>query len=110
MIVMKFGGTSVEDAVAIRRLVSIVRRQLHRQPAVVVSAMGRATNWLLECARMAAAGDMQMAQSRLDEIAARHFKAADQVAPAEELEPLREALGNRFITIRSTLGENTRNS
>ncbi|HKE05917.1 MAG TPA: lysine-sensitive aspartokinase 3, partial [Blastocatellia bacterium] len=50
---MKFGGTSVEDAVAIRRLVSIVRRQLHHQPVVVVSAMGRTTNGLLECARMA---------------------------------------------------------
>ncbi|MEK6688539.1 MAG: TonB-dependent receptor plug domain-containing protein [Gemmatimonadota bacterium] len=41
MIVMKFGGTSVEDATAIRRLVSIVRQQLARQPIVVVSAMAR---------------------------------------------------------------------
>src|SRR5262249_34990103 len=36
---------------------------------------------------------------------ARHFKAADQLAPPEEIEPLREALGKRFITIRSTLEE-----
>src|SRR5262249_14272280 len=105
MIVMKFGGTSVEDAVAIRRLVSIVRRQLRRQPAVVVSAMGGTTNGVLEGAGMAAAGDMQMAEGRLDEIAARHFKAADQLAPPEEIESLREALGKRFITIRSTLEE-----
>jgi len=105
MIVMKFGGTSVEDAVAIRRLVSIVRRQLHRQPAVVVSAMGRTTNGLLECARMAAAGDMQSAQSRLDEIAAHHFKTVNQLALPEEIEPLRGALGKRFVEIRSTLEE-----
>jgi len=105
MIVMKFGGTSVEDAVAIRRLVSIVRRQSHRRPVVVVSAMGRTTNGLLECARMAATGDLQLAQSRLDEIAARHFKTADQLAPPEEIESLREALGKRFITICSTLEE-----
>jgi len=105
MIVMKFGGTSVEDATAIRRLVSIVRRQLHRQPVVVVSAMGRTTNGLLECARMAAAGDMQSAQSRLDEIAGRHFKTADQLTPPEEIESLREALSKRFIAIRSTLEE-----
>jgi len=104
MIVMKFGGTSVEDATAIRRLVSIVRRQLHRQPMVVVSAMGRTTNGLLECARLAAAG-AQSAQSRLDEIAAHHFKAVDQLALQEEIEPLREALGARFIAIRSTLEE-----
>jgi aspartate kinase len=105
MIVMKFGGTSVEDATAIRRLVSIVRRQSHRQPAVVVSAMGRTTNGLLECARMAAAGDMQTAESKLDEIAWRHYKTADQLAPQQEVESLREALGKRFIAIRSTLEE-----
>src|SRR5262245_21684761 len=105
MIVMKFGGTSVEDATAIRRLVSIVRRQSHRRPMVVVSAMGRTTNGLLECARTAAAGDMQGAQSRLDEIAAHHFKTAEQLAPQQEVESLREALGKRFIAIRSTLDE-----
>ena len=105
MIVMKFGGTSVEDATAIRRLVSIVRRQSHRRPVVVVSAMGRTTNGLLECARAAAKGDMRSAQSRLDEIAAHHFKTADQIAPQQEIESLREALGKRFIAVRSTLEE-----
>jgi aspartate kinase len=105
MIVMKFGGTSVEDATAIRRLVSIVRRQSHRRPVVVVSAMGRTTNGLLECARTAAASDMRTAQSRLDEIAAHHFKTADQLAPKQEIESLREALGKRFIAVRSTLEE-----
>lgn len=105
MIVMKFGGTSVEDAGAIRRLVSIVRRQSHRQPIVVVSAMGKTTNGLLECARMAAAGDLQSAQNRLDEIAGGHFKTVDQLTLPEEIESLREALDKRFITIRSTLEE-----
>jgi aspartate kinase len=105
MIVMKFGGTSVEDAAAIRRLVSIVRRQSHRQPIVVVSAMSKTTNGLLECARMAAAGDMPSAQGRLDEIAAHHFKTAEQLAPEQEIESLREALGKRFIFIRSALEE-----
>jgi aspartate kinase len=105
MIVMKFGGTSVEDATAIRRLVSIVRRQSHRRPVVVVSAVGRTTNGLLECARTAAAGDMRTAQSSLDEIAAHHFKTADQLAPQQEIESLREALGRRFIAVRSTLEE-----
>jgi aspartate kinase len=77
---MKFGGTSVEDATAIRRLISIVRRQSHRRPVVVVSAMGRTTNGLLECARLAAAGELGSAQSKLDEIAAHHFKSAEQLA------------------------------
>jgi aspartate kinase len=105
MIVMKFGGTSVEDATAIRRLISIVRRQSHRRPVVVVSAVGRTTNGLLECARTAAAGDLRAAQSSLDEIAAHHFKTADQLAPQQEIESLREALGRRFIAVRSALEE-----
>jgi aspartate kinase len=105
MIVMKFGGTSVEDATAISRLVSIVRRQSHRRPVIVVSAMGRTTNGLLECARAAAAGDKRSAQSMLDEIAAHHFKTADQLALRQEIESLRDALGKRFIAIRSALEE-----
>ena len=105
MIVMKFGGTSVEDAAAIRRLVSIVRRQSHRWPVVVVSAMGKTTDRLLECALSAAAGDMRLAQSSLDEIAAHHFKTAEQLASRQDLESLREALGKRFIAVRSTLEE-----
>ena len=44
MIVMKFGGTSVESAVAIERVASIVKARLDRHPIVVVSAMGKTTN------------------------------------------------------------------
>ena len=47
MIVVKFGGTSVGDAEAITRAASIVEGRLDRQPVVVVSALGGATNALL---------------------------------------------------------------
>ena len=40
MIVMKFGGTSVESAEAIRRVAGIVKARIDRRPVVVVSAMG----------------------------------------------------------------------
>src|SRR5689334_4180276 len=105
MIVMKFGGTSVEDAAAIRRLVSIVRTQLDRKPVVVVSAMGKTTNGLLECARLAATGDLAAAQGKLDAIAEHHFKTAGQLALPEEKQALRLALGNRFVEIGATLEE-----
>ena len=55
MIVMKFGGSSVESAAAIDRVVSIVESRLARKPVVVVSAMGKTTNRLLECAQLAVA-------------------------------------------------------
>ena len=72
MQVWKFGGTSVEDATAMRRLIAIVRQQLERQPIVVVSAMARVTNGLLDCARLTAEGKEAEMRAKLDEITARH--------------------------------------
>jgi aspartate kinase len=50
---MKFGGTSVGSAEAIRRTTEIVRARLDRHPVVVVSALGGVTNMLLEAAHAA---------------------------------------------------------
>ncbi|MGH9537728.1 MAG: hypothetical protein ACRD3H_07380, partial [Terriglobales bacterium] len=41
MIVMKFGGTSVQDAKAIERAAAIVNDRLEQKPVVVVSAMAK---------------------------------------------------------------------
>jgi aspartate kinase len=59
LVVMKFGGTSVEDATAIRRTVSIVagRVAFGKQPVVVVSAMAKVTDQLLRAAETAVQGD-----------------------------------------------------
>ena len=56
MIVMKFGGTSVESAEAIERVFGIVKSRLDRRPVVVVSAMGKTTNRLLKIANLAVSG------------------------------------------------------
>ena len=109
MIVMKFGGSSVEDATAIRRVVGIIGQFLDRQPLVVVSAMGKTTNGLLECGRLAAEGSLEEALRGLRSLADRHQEAAAALAlPAErtslaaelagefaELERLLAALGQR---------------
>ena len=59
MVVMKFGGTSVEDPTAIRRIAAIVagRVALGKQPVVVVSAMAKVTDQLLRAAGTAVQGD-----------------------------------------------------
>ena len=105
MIVMKFGGTSVEDATAIRRLIAIVRTQLNRRPIVTVSAMGKTTNGLLECARLAAAGQLEAAHEKLAGLAAHHEATARELAPAEEAEAICATLAARFDGIRATLAE-----
>ena len=56
MIVMKFGGTSVASAEAIQRVAAIVASRSDRRPVVVVSAMGKTTDKLLEIAALAVAG------------------------------------------------------
>ena len=58
MVVQKFGGTSVADPEAIRRLIEIVRTARSRDgsgPAVVVSAMSGVTDALLRVAADASA-------------------------------------------------------
>jgi aspartate kinase len=79
MIVMKFGGSSVQDATAIRRVTSIVESRLSEQPLVVVSAMGGVTDKLVLLSQAAAHNDLVSANSLLDEIRARHTSAAAEM-------------------------------
>jgi aspartate kinase len=57
MIIMKFGGSSLESAEAIQRVAGIVRERLEQKPVVVVSAMGKTTNRLVQIAETAAKGE-----------------------------------------------------
>ena len=52
-IVMKFGGTSVEDASAFGRVAAIVAERRDLRPVVVVSAMSGMTDALLESIEIA---------------------------------------------------------
>ncbi|MBZ5635718.1 MAG: lysine-sensitive aspartokinase 3 [Acidobacteriia bacterium] len=74
MIVMKFGGTSVESAEAIARVAGIVRARLARKPVVVVSAMGKTTNKLLAIAADAVAGELKAALDKLNELREFHLR------------------------------------
>ncbi|MGH9654275.1 MAG: lysine-sensitive aspartokinase 3 [Bryobacteraceae bacterium] len=74
MIVMKFGGTSVESQEAVARVASIVRRCEKRRPVVVVSAMGKTTNKLLAAAGEAALGHRDEALAAIDELRGYHLQ------------------------------------
>ncbi|TLY31196.1 MAG: lysine-sensitive aspartokinase 3 [Ignavibacteria bacterium] len=79
MIVMKFGGTSVEDAAAIRRVIGIVRREVGRTPLVVVSACSGVTNDLIHAAQAVRDGDEPRALSILTGLRDRHRKLIDDL-------------------------------
>jgi aspartate kinase len=86
-IVMKFGGTSVENAEAIARTGSIVagRRAGGAQPIVVVSAMSKVTDQLLLAAATASLGQRAEALEVTGKLRARHKLTADQLGLAPEL-------------------------
>jgi aspartate kinase len=84
MIVMKFGGSSLESAKAIQRVASIVRDHSDRRPAVVVSAMGKTTDRLLTIARLSAAGNRQAAERELAKLRQFHLTEAAYLARAAQ--------------------------
>ena len=79
MIVMKFGGTSVEDAKAIERTAAIVKGRLAQKPVVVVSAMAKVTDQLLAMGRAAGAGDRKTALKLSRALRERHYNAAGEL-------------------------------
>src|SRR5581483_6890357 len=79
MIVMKFGGTSVEDANAIDRVAGIVKSRLPEKPVVVVSAMAKVTDTLLSMARAAGSGDRKHALDLSRGLRERHYNAAGEL-------------------------------
>src|SRR2546423_12647105 len=87
MIVMKFGGTSVESAAAIRRLCDIVEARKDRNPVVVVSAMGKTTNRLLAMANAAVSGDPDYI-CQLSDLRRYHLEEAMQLVDGAHLEEL----------------------
>jgi aspartate kinase len=78
LVVMKFGGTSVEDPAAIGRTAAIVAGRIAqgKQAVVVVSAMSKVTDLLLRAAAAAAAGDRTGALAISARLRCRHRDTA----------------------------------
>jgi len=81
MIVMKFGGTSVGSAERIRGVVQRIRERAHRRPVVVVSALSKVTDLLVEGAQLALARDPRM-EAIVGSIADRHQTVVHELFPS----------------------------
>jgi aspartate kinase len=113
VIVCKFGGTSVQDAAAIRRLGDIAAARAPESPLVVVSALAKVTDGLFQLARHVAAGDLGAVDVGLAQLVERHRTIAAQLAcgpaavepimddAAALLDELSDAIG-RPLTARET--------
>ena len=83
MIIMKFGGTSVENAAAIKNITAIVRKEIPRRPVVVVSACAGVTNQLLKTAALASKGKKDDALQNVAAIEGRHKNIAKELFDAD---------------------------
>lgn len=79
MIVMKFGGTSTQDADAITNVVRIIENHLGQKPVVVISAIAQATNMLEKAGTLAAAGKAGEAHDTLLRLFDRHYTIVDRL-------------------------------
>jgi aspartate kinase len=102
VVVTKFGGTSLEDADAIRRAVAIVQR-MRSQPVVVVSALARVTDQLLDAGNTAAKGRLGAALDLVRSIYVRHEQLVDELVPGAAHPVLDRELRREFQALESLL-------
>jgi aspartate kinase len=103
VIVMKFGGTSVEDSRAIDGVEHIVRARLDEHPVVVVSAMSRVTDALIACALGAGSGDREKALELSRGLRERHYSAASELLGTGVFSQFHAELGEDFDSLDELL-------
>jgi aspartate kinase len=103
VVVMKFGGTSVEDAAAIRRLTAIVESRLGGHPIVVVSALAKVTDQLLEAGTAAANGHLGAALATVRNVYVRHEQMADSLVNGSAYSTLDRDLRSEFQALEKLL-------
>src|SRR6266581_9757365 len=79
-VVHKFGGTSLADAECYRNVATIMRAQEGERKAVIVSAMHKVTDALIELVDLAKARD-EAYLARADALKARHVEAVEALFP-----------------------------
>jgi aspartate kinase len=102
-VVMKFGGTSVQDAAAIERTAGIVAREVQRgrTPVVVVSAFGGVTDALLALADAARSGRADDVERQSEALLRRHLAEAQTLCPAAADLPV--TVTREFDNLHATL-------
>jgi aspartokinase/homoserine dehydrogenase 1 len=93
LLVMKFGGTSMGSADRIRVAAGLAAAELgQRRVAVVVSAMSKITDLLLDTMRHAEGGDRAGIERNLSTLRTRHADACRELLPPERRAPVLEQI------------------
>jgi aspartate kinase len=105
VIVMKFGGSSIASATAIEWVAGIVQSHIEQHPVVVVSAMGKTTDRLLEALQYAAQGSAYSAWRRLEDLRQYHFQETQRLLGAEARGFLESRIAPKFRELHAVLIE-----
>lgn len=103
LLVMKFGGTSMGSAERMRVAAALIaREQADRPVCVVVSAMSKITDLLLDTMRYAELGDRATVEKNLAALRKRHVQASEELfAGLKTAERFREAAANAVQSLVS---------
>ena len=104
-VVMKFGGTSVEDAPAILNVAKIVQSRIARgqRPVVVVSALAKVTDQLLAAGKAAGRGDRNGALAISSRLRNRHCDTSALLLPDDRRSPLQSWIQQEFESLDEIL-------
>jgi aspartate kinase len=102
---MKFGGTSVEDAPAMKRTAAIVRgrREKGLEAVVVVSAMAKVTDLLLSAAAAAGRGDKAGALAIGARLRHRHIDTSSTLLDGQRCVRVQQVLHQEFDALDDLL-------
>jgi len=114
MLVCKFGGTSLGSADRFAATADVIATRLGQPTVVVVSAMSKTTSALIEGARAAADGRVDVYRTTREELESRHVSTIEQLLPLGPdrqalTQAIRDRLQNygRLCASIATLGEYT---
>jgi aspartate kinase len=98
-VVMKFGGTSVADAAAIRRACQLVQKVSPQLPVVVVSALAKVTDQLMNVGWSAAERRLDFARESLQLLRQRHESVSRGLVAGDDCTHLCDELAREFETL-----------
>jgi len=99
MIVLKFGGTSVQNAEMMDKSLAIAEAQLQRAPVLVASAMSKVTDQLQDIAKLVGSGKEAEAMAVLGALAERHSACAREFLTGERLTQCEKDLAAVFAEL-----------
>ncbi len=101
MIVLKFGGTSVQNSEWIDRAIDIAANQIKSAPLMISSAMGKTTDRLVEIAEFASKKDKEGIINNIETLKKTHLKTAEAFLTGDNLKKASETISDLFDQLHS---------